>query len=109
MATEKQTAEAILQHLTEVVDAYIRPMMGEYIVYVDGTVIGQINEGELFIKKTSFGEQFAPDLKKRAPYSGAKLAFVVPFDMLTDTEWLGELISGTVQQLPKPRRGGKRL
>jgi len=109
MATDKQTAQTILQYLTEIADARIRPMMGEYIVYVDDTVIGQINEGELFIKVTSFGEQFAPDLKKRAPYSGAKLALVVPSNMLADTEWLGELISGTVQQLPKPRTQAKRL
>ena len=103
MATDKQTAQTILQHLIEVAEVRIRPMMGEYLVYVDDTVIGQINEGELFIKVTSFGEQFAPALKKRAPYNGAKLALVVSSDMLADTEWLGELISGTVQQLPKPR------
>jgi TfoX/Sxy family transcriptional regulator of competence genes len=83
-------------------------MMGEYIVYVEDKVIGQINEGQLFIKATLFGEQFAPDLKKQAPYEGAKLALVVPFEMLADTEWLGELISGTVQQIPKPSSRKKR-
>ena len=109
MATDKQSAQNILQHLTVVADARIRPMMGEYIVYVDDRVIGQINEGELFIKATAFGEQFAPYLKKRSPYSGAKPAFIVSSDMLTDSEWLGELISGTVQHLPKPRTRENRL
>ncbi len=108
MATEKRTAETILQYLTEVADARIRPMMGEYLVYVDDIVIGQINEGELFIKMTPFGEQFAPELYKRTPYPGAKPAFVVPFERLADTEWLGEMISGTVQHLPKPRKHEKR-
>ena len=109
MATEKYTAETILRYLTEVADARLRPMMGEYLVYVDDIVVGQINEGELFIKTTPFGEQFAPDLHKRAPYAGAKPAFVVPFERLADTEWLGELISETVQHLPKPRRRAKRV
>ncbi len=104
MATDKQTAEAILGHLTAVANARIRSMMGEYLVYVDDIVIGQINENELFIKTTTFGEQFAPELKKRAPYTGAKPAFVIPSDMLTDTEWLGELLTGTLQQLPRTSR-----
>ena len=60
MATEKHTAETIVQYLTEVADARLRSMMGEYLVYVDDIVIGQINEGELFIKTTPFGEQFTP-------------------------------------------------
>ncbi len=108
MATDKQTAEVILQHLLAVADARTRPMMGEYIVYVDDVVIGQINEDELFIKVTPFGEQFAPELKKRSPYPSAKPAFVVPSDKLTDPEWLGELISGTLPQLPNPRMRGKK-
>lgn len=74
-------------------------MMGEYILYVDNKVVGQINHSQLFIKVTPFGEQFAPDLNKEAPYDGAKPAFVIPQNKIDDLGWLKSFIRGTVKEL----------
>ncbi len=99
MATDKATAESILAQLLAVADARMRPMFGEYVVYVDEKVIGQINEGRLFIKVTKFGEQFTSELEKASPYPGAKAAFVVPPEKLADATWLKDFVSGTRRQL----------
>ena len=104
MGTSKQDAEIILSQLQQVADARIRPMMGEYIVYVDEKVTGQINEGKLFIKVTPFGESFAPELKQESPYPGAKPAFVVPQNKIEDAAWLYDFIAGTVEQLQATKK-----
>jgi TfoX/Sxy family transcriptional regulator of competence genes len=97
--TPKETAERILAQIQQVTEARIRSMMGEYLVYVDDKVVGQINHSQLFIKATPFGESFARGLTKESPYDGAKPAFIVPEDKIAGTDWLKEFLAGTVKQL----------
>ncbi|HEX8390695.1 MAG TPA: hypothetical protein VF597_04700 [Candidatus Saccharimonadales bacterium] len=104
MRTSKDTAEQLLAQLRQVADARIHPMMGEYIVYVDEKVIGQINHSQLFVKVTPFGERFAAGLKHESPYDGAKPAIVVPQSKIDDSEWLRAFVAGTVAQLPAPHK-----
>ena len=99
MPTDKQTAEAIFVQIAAVADARMRPMFGGYVIYVDEKVIGQLNENQLFFKVTPFGEQYAPELERAAPYPGAKPAFVVPSERLEDADWLREFIIGTRLQI----------
>lgn len=99
MRTPKEKAESLLAHIQQIADARIRPMMGEYILYVDDKVVGQINHSQLFVKVTPFGEDFAKDLPKEAPYDGAKPAFVVPQDKIDDLSWLKSFLAGTVKDL----------
>jgi TfoX/Sxy family transcriptional regulator of competence genes len=99
MRTPKEKAESLLAHIQQVADARIRSMMGEYILYVDDKVVGQINHSQLFIKVTPFGEEFAKDLTKEPPYDGAKPAFVVPQDKFLDLIWLKTFLAGTVKEL----------
>ena len=104
MPTRKETAQQIVARVRTVANARIRPMMGEYILYVDDKVAGQVNENELFIKVTAFGESFAPELEKKSPYPGARPAFVISESKLRNTSWLHSFIAGTVEQLPAPKR-----
>lgn len=104
MPTTKEKAQEILAQVQTVTNARIRPMMGEYLLYVDEKLVGQINENELFIKVTPFGESFAGDLKKQSPYPGAKPAFLVPANKISDQLWLREFIAGTMEQLPNPKK-----
>lgn len=99
MATDKQVADKVLSLFVAVADARMRPMFGGYVLYVDEKVIGQMNENTLFVKATPFGEQYAPELEKAAPYPGAKLAFAVPPERLEDPVWLSEFLSGTRRQI----------
>jgi TfoX/Sxy family transcriptional regulator of competence genes len=99
MRTSKEKAASLLKHIQQVADARIRPMMGEYVLYADDKVIGQINHCLLFVKATPFGEQFAPELEKESPYPGAKPAFVIPEAKINDLPWLQAFIAGTVKEL----------
>lgn len=99
MRTPKEKAESLLAHIQQIADARIRPMMGEYILYVDDKVVGQINHSELFIKVTPFGEAFAPGLAKESPYDGAKPAFVVPQHKIDNLDWMKDFLAGTVKEL----------
>lgn len=101
MKTPKETAEKILAHIQQAADARIRPMMGEYLLYVNDTLVGQINHSDVFIKVTDFGETFAGDLAKESPYDGAKPMYVLPREKLDDLAWLKELLAGTAAQLKK--------
>ena len=104
MATSKEKAQELLAQIQAVANARIRPMMGEYLLYVNDKLVGQINENELFIKVTQFGEDFAADLKKQSPYPGAKPAFIIPADKINDQPWLRDFIAGTAEQLPDPKK-----
>ena len=99
MKTPKEKAESLLAHIQQVADARIRPMMGEYLLYVDDTLVGQINHSQLFIKVTAFGETYASGLSKDSPYDGAKPAFVVPQDKIDDLDWLKSFLTGTAKEL----------
>jgi TfoX/Sxy family transcriptional regulator of competence genes len=99
MRTPKEQAQSLLAQVQQVADARIRPMMGEYILYVDDKVIGQINHSVLFVKVTPFGEEFANDLVRESPYDGAKPAFIVPQSKIDDVAWLQSFIAGTVKEL----------
>ena len=99
MPTDKTVADTILGQIAAVADARMRPMFGEYVVYVDEKVIGQIGDGKLFIKATKFGVDYAPDLETAAPYPGAKPALVVPPEKREDAAWLREFLAGTRRQL----------
>ena len=99
MRTPKEKAESMVAHIQQIANARIRPMMGEYLLYVDEKVTGQINHSQLFIKVTPFGEEYAKDLTKESPYDGAKPAFVVPQSKMNDLAWLRKFLAGTVKDL----------
>jgi TfoX/Sxy family transcriptional regulator of competence genes len=99
MRTSKEKAEQLLAQIQQIADARIRPMMGEYILYVEDKVVGQINHSQLSIKITPFGEEFAKDLMREAPYNGAKPAFVIPQEKINNLTWMQSFLSGTVKDL----------
>ena len=61
-------------------------MMGGYAVYLNDVLMGQINEGQLFIKITLFGQNFTSDLMQGPPYPCSRPAFVVPEEKLSDQQ-----------------------
>jgi TfoX/Sxy family transcriptional regulator of competence genes len=103
MATSKARAEEIAGLLSGAGAVRIRSMMGEYLVYLDDVLVGQINEGDLFIKVTAFGESQPLGLPKAQPYPGAKPAFQVPEAKLGDIGWLLEFVRGSRAELARKR------
>ncbi len=79
-----------------------RKMFGEYAVYCDGKVVALICDDQLYVKPTAGGRALVGDPVEAAPYSGARLHFLVT-DRVDDREWLGALIAVTALELPVPK------
>lgn len=72
MATTKSFFEYIADSFSFLPEVSFRPMMGEYILYYKGKVIGGIYDDRLLVKPTPSAKRFLPCASLEIPYSGAK-------------------------------------
>ena len=108
MATQKRTVEYLLEHaLIEPAPGggtvSIKPMFGEYGVYMDGKMIGLICDDLLYVKPTASGRLHAEPVSEAPPYPGAKPHLLIEADRWDDAEWLSELLRVTAAELPIPK------
>ncbi|MFC1925476.1 TfoX/Sxy family protein [Chloroflexota bacterium] len=112
MASDKDFVEFVADQIRNAGEITYRKMFGEYAVYCDGKVVALICDNHLFVKPTERGRVFVGDVVESPPYRGAKLHFLIE-DQLEDSEWIGELVRITADELPvpkprKPKKGGKK-
>ncbi len=81
----------------------IKPMMGGYLVYLNGKLIGDICDNELFLKRTPTSDRLLADSEVRYPYEGSKTLMHV-FDRFEDAEFILELLNGMYTELPERRQ-----
>ena len=79
-----------------------KKMFGEYALYFDVKLFALICDNKLYIKPTEAGREFISDPVEAPPYPGAKPCFLIE-DKLEDRDWLKELITLTVKELPEPK------
>ena len=86
-------------------DMVIKPMMGGFLVYFNGKLIGDICGNELFLKRTPTSYRLLADSELRYPYDGSKTLMHV-FDRFEDTALVTELLDGMYTELPekKPKK-----
>ena len=86
-------------------DIVIRSMMGGYLVYLNGKLIGDICDNELFLKRTPTSDRLLADSELRYPYEESKTLMYV-FDKFEDTDLILELLNGMYAELPekKPKK-----
>lgn len=77
MATDKDVNELFLNHVNSN-DVKTRKMMGEYIIYYDGVVIGGLYDNRLLVKATKSAQQKLQDNALVSPYPGAKEMVLIP-------------------------------
>ena len=70
--------------------------------YSDGKIFGVICDNKLFVKPTNSGRKFIGNVVEAPAYPGAKPRFLIE-EKLEDMEWLSELVSITVKELPEPK------
>ena len=107
MATSKEYLHFVLEQLSDLGDVSARPMMGEYVVYCGGKVIGGIYDDRFLIKPTpsalkimlECGKEITMDI----PYPGAKEALVPDVDDRELTCRLGRAIADDLPA-PKPKK-----
>ena len=102
MASGKDYLDFILDQLSELEEITFRQMMGEYILYYKGKVIGGIYDDRFLVKQTKTALAMMPDADLELPYEGAKEMILV--DDVENKEFLKELIEAMYGELPAPKK-----
>ena len=95
----------ILEQLSEADEVSHRAMMGEYILYCQGKVIGGIYDDRFLIKPTEHAKKMMPKAAYELPYEGAKEMLLV--DNVEDKAFLAQLVNGVADELPAPKKKKK--
>ena len=101
MASSKEYLDFILEQLSQLEEMSYRPMMGEYILYYRGKIIGGIYDNRLLLKpvKAIMGQLGQTRLER--PYEGAKEMILL--EDLEDRSFLARLIRDMYEVLPAPK------
>ena len=102
MASSKDYLEYILEQLSDLDDISHRAMMGEYIIYYRGKIVGGIYDDRFLVKPVKSAMEMMPDADMELPYEGAKEMIMVPD--VENREFLKELFEAMYDELPSPRK-----
>ena len=104
MSSTNQYLEFVLDLLGELDDVAHRKMMGEYVLYYRGKVIGGIYDDRFLLKVTPASERLLPDAPRAIPYEGAKEMLLVEVE---DRDTLHDVVDAMWQELPAPKKKKK--
>lgn len=102
MASTKDYLEYVLEQLGELSDVSYRAMMGEYILYYQGKVVGGIYDNRFLVKPTKSAKEMMPDAPLELPYEGAKEMLLI--EDIENREFLGKLFDKMVGELPASKK-----
>ena len=102
MASDKEYLEYILEQLAMPEDVSYRAMMGEYILYYRGKVIGGIYDNRFLVKPVKSAAAMMPQAVTELPYEGAKAMLLV--DNVENTDFLQALVKAMYDELPPPKK-----
>ena len=102
MASGKEYLDFILEQLSELDDVTYRTMMGEYVIYYRGKVVGGIYDDRFLVKPVKSARAMMPDAVMELPYDGAKEMLLV--DNIESREFLRELLESMYDELPAPKK-----
>ena len=102
MASSKDYLEFILDQLSGLNDISYRAMMGEYIIYFRGKVVGGIYDDRFLVKPVKAAAAMMPEAEPEIPYEGAKEMLLV--DDVENREFLCELLEAMYDELPAPKK-----
>ena len=100
MASSKEYLDYILEQLSELDEITYRAMMGEYIIYYRGKVIGGIYDDRFLVKNIKAAADLMPEVALELPYDGAKEMLLV--DDIENKEFLRDLLEAMYNELPAP-------
>ena len=102
MASSKEYLDFILEQLSELDDVSYRAMMGEYILYYRGKVVGGIYDDRFLVKPTKSAAAMMPKAEMEPPYAGARNMLLV--DNVDNRDFLRELLEAMDPELPAPKK-----
>ena len=102
MASSKEYLEFLMDQLSGLEDVTYRAMMGEYIIYYRGKIVGGIYDDRFLVKPVKSAMEKLPNAQTELPYEGAKEMLLV--DDVDDKEFLCELLRAMYDELPVPKK-----
>ena len=102
MASSKEYVDFILEQCDGL---SARAMMGEFVLYYGGKVIGGVYDNRLLVKPTLSAKRLMPNAPMELPYEGAKEMLLV--ENMEDKAFLQSLFAAVAEDLPTPKRGRK--
>ncbi len=102
MASNKEYLDYILDQLSGLDDVTYRAMMGEYILYYRGKVIGGIYDDRFLVKPVKTARRRMPEAALELPYEGAKEMLLV--DNVEDRDFLRDLLEAMYDELPASKK-----
>lgn len=101
MASSKEYLNFILEQLSELEDITYRAMMGEFILYYRGKIVGGIYDDRLLVKPIKSAIAYMGTVSYELPYEGAKEMILV--DEVDSREYLTGLFEAMYDELPEPK------
>ena len=105
MSSTEQYLEFVLDLLGELNDVAHRKMMGGYVLYYRGKVIGGIYDDRFLLKVTPASERLLPEAPRAIPYEEAKEMLLVEIE---DRDALCDVVPAMWEELPAPKQRKKK-
>jgi TfoX/Sxy family transcriptional regulator of competence genes len=105
MASSKGYLDFILEQLSGLDDVSYRAMMGEYIIYYQGKIVGGIYDDRVLVKPTKSAVAMMPHASMELPYEASKEMLLV--DNVENRDFLRELVAAMYDELPAPKQKKK--
>jgi len=102
MASSKEYLTFVLDQLSGLDGITARGMMGEFILYFRGRIVGGIYDDRLLVKPVPAALSLMPDAPRELPYDGAKEMLLV--EDVDNGIFLRELFRAMYDELQPPRR-----
>ena len=106
MASSKEYLQFILEQLSELEEITYRAMMGEFIIYYRGKIVGGIYDDRLLVKPVKSAISYMSTVSYELPYEGAKEILFV--DEVDNKEFLTGLFNAMYEELPIPKQKRKK-
>ena len=101
MASSKEYLAFILEQLSELEEITYRAMMGEFLIYYRGKIVGGIYDNRLLVKPVKAAIRYMPTAPYEVPYEGAKEMLLV--EEVDNKEFLTGLFRAMYEELPAPK------
>lgn len=102
MASTKEYLDFVLEQLSLLDDISSRAMMGEFIIYFRGKIVGGTYDNRFLVKNIKSARDKMSSAPLELPYEGAKPMLLV--DDVENKEFLRNLLEAMYDELPAPKK-----
>lgn len=102
MASDKEYLAYICDQLSDLPGITYRAMMGEYVLYYQGRILGGIYDNRLLVKPVPAARKRMPAAPLELPYAGGGEMLLV--EEVDDRAFLADLVCAMYEELPPPKK-----